>query len=236
MIDIADINFFVILLKKEWAKNIRGLEELFNVVARYADNIKNKKSYSYKLEKLIFQNIDLNNTHGKRPIDVDNVNVELAVEIEYNTVENTNDPLNKFSIQIISTGDYMNDIEEEICKAINSWHFDKHISNNETKFSHPVYHCTFGGFVMTKNEYKFCDLLLLDTPRFSYPPMDFFLAVDFIIHNFYKIDSHKKLTENADYKRLVGKSQKLLWQPYFSSIANHLNNEFNAKYLLPNLI
>ena len=73
-----------------------------------------------------------------------------------------------------------------------SWHLD-YDNNNVQDFIHPHFHITWGGNKM--KDLNLGEVLLLPTPRFSYPPMDIVLGVDFILSNFVKVDIYKANTK-----------------------------------------
>lgn len=126
-----------------------------------------------------------------------------------------------------------------------SWHLDKHIEKDgdgNNKFYHPQYHLTFGGSKMEKFRDNCGDALILPTPRIAHPPMDAILGIDFIIQNYVQIDYHKKMTRDPDYKRLLKKSQKRLWRPYYAAISEHwdksysiIDKDLDKLKLIPNL-
>ncbi len=227
MISPSDFNRFTELLKNKFGYNLKNVDELHNVAGVFENNIRNKQEYKYSISNLIFEKIDLG--HNTRPQGIEDVNIEVSMNIEYSVNNKDTDPLNTLSIQLVTKGLFMNNSEIE--QAIGAWHFDKHM-HGETNFTHPLYHCNFGGFAMTKENYNYGNLLLLDTPRIASPPMDFFLTVDFVLHNFYKKETHKILTQDSVYKNIIRKAQKLLWKPYFDSLATNWNNNI----FLPNLI
>src|SRR5690606_4349475 len=91
---------------------------------------------------------------------------------------------------------------------------------NGKGFIHPEYHFNMGGFVLTKSvDFNFGNVLLLNTPRISHPPLDIILSIDFVLKNFYGIRV-KNLTESNQYKSIVTKSKQRLWRPYFICIAH----------------
>ncbi len=91
----------------------------------------------------------------------------------------------------------------------------------EEHFSHPEYHIQYGGNgVLDNNSFNYGDFVLIETPRIPFPPMDVFLAVDFILHNFISRSRHKKITEDETYKNIIKDSKELIWRPYYLSIAS----------------
>ena len=66
--------------------------------------------------------------------------------------------------------------------------------------------------------------LLLIAPRIPFPPMDYFLGIDFVISNFLNKKEYQKLQSEPNYKRLIKKSQEKMWKPYYSILANNWSN------------
>jgi len=120
-----------------------------------------------------------------------------------------------------------------------SWHLDFDNSNT-SDYIHPSLHLTYGGNTMKYTELG--NVLLLPTPRISYPPMDAVLGIDFVLSNFTKKDIYNRIKANSQYKAAVKHSQERLWKPYMLSLANHwcncssLNSNGLCKEYHPTLI
>jgi hypothetical protein len=165
----------------------------------------------YNLQKLKIKVDDVpNNT---RP-NVTSLEILLNVQItetllDKNKIDNPVCAYN-FSIEIIGKNG------EQTVRS--SWHLD--IDNaSESDYFHPRFHLTYGGLRMKST--KLGDVLLLPTPRISYPPMDAVLGIDFVLSNFVKKDVYTKIRANNQYKEAVKYSQERLWKPYMLSLANH---------------
>lgn len=107
-----------------------------------------------------------------------------------------------------------------------SWHLDKHIrkaGDNLSAYSHPEYHLTFGGNKMEEKGNVFGDCLILPSPRILHPPMDAILGIDFILQNYFPLESRKDLMADSRYKEIICNSQNRLWKPYFTSISSAWN-------------
>jgi hypothetical protein len=133
-----------------------------------------KKKSGYSLQKLKLK-IDSapNNT---RP-NITSLEILLNVQITESTL-NENEIDNpiiayNFSIEIMGKNDGQT--------IHSSWHldFDNTLDN---EYIHPSFHLTYGGKTMKSTELG--NVLLLPTPRISYPPMDAVLGVDFVLSNF----------------------------------------------------
>ena len=81
---------------------------------------------------------------------------------------------------------------------------------------------TWGGDVL-KN-LNLGDVLLLPTPRISYPPMDIVLGIDFVLSNFVKVDLYRQIQNDSQYKAAVKNAQEKYWKPYMLSLAHHWCN------------
>ena len=122
-----------------------------------------------------------------------------------------------------------------------SWHLDYDINNNQ-EYIHPHFHLTWGGDTM--KGLGLGDVLLLPTPRISYPPLDIILGIDFVLSNFVKADIYKKIQCDSQYKNAVKNAQEKYWKPYMLSMASHWNdglcnyskNAKDCKYFYPTLI
>ena len=106
----------------------------------------------------------------------------------------------------------------------------------ESEFPHPLYHIQINDkdFNHTQN---YGDISFINTPRFFLYPMDLFLIVDFILHNFTP-KSREKLSKDK-YSKIIKDIQKRLWTPFFEKIFSYLNDgncEEEAKKFLPSLI
>lgn len=165
----------------------------------------------YNLEKLKIK-VDAvpNNT---RP-NVTSLEILLNVQITETllTENNIDNPVSayNFSIEIMGKNDGQT--------IRSSWHLD--FDNTlDSEYLHPSFHLTYGGKTMKSTELG--NVLLLPTPRISYPPMDAVLGVDFVLSNFVKKDTYNKIKANSQYKAAVKRSQQRLWRPYMLSMANH---------------
>jgi len=149
----------------------------------------------------------------------------------------TQDPINKCTFDLIVTGFCYHDTEKEY---INCWHLDKHIreeGDGDAKYSHPLYHFQYGGKNM--NELTDTgDTLLMGAPRIPHPPMDIFLAIHFILNNYFnKNDSDyaclQDLFADTDYQDILETAKNRMWYPYFKGLSNSENNDLNLENLFP---
>lgn len=100
------------------------------------------------------------------------------------------------------------------------------------------YHFHFGGNKLTEKVENYGQILILDSPRLMHHPLDFILAVDFIVSNFAP-DTWENMKKNPDYISILKRAQKLFIAPYFKTIANFFDGDTSPwKYqeLYPQLV
>lgn len=183
---------------------------------------------------------------NSRPTNVKNI----GVEIRYECVENSSTlyDYSSYNFVIIFSGYDENNIEYKC-----SWHLDferkaKDDTLDEPKVYHPLFHLTYGGQTMKdiysdldgknsdvkKNSIKgdenisYIPLLLI-APRIPFPPMDYFLGIDFVICNFLSKKDYQKLQTETAYKRMIKKSQEKLWKPYFNIMVKNWGKYIDSK-------
>jgi len=190
-----------ILQKEKICSDISPLQKIIGEV----------KKGGYDLQKLQLK-IDSvpNNT---RP-SVTSLEILLNVQI-VETIPSTNNICNlvstyNFSIEIIG--------KNEGQTVRSSWHLDFDDAL-DSEYLHPNFHLTYGGKKMKSTELG--NVLLLPTPRISYPPMDAILGVDFVLSNFIKKDTYNRIKDDSQYKSAIKNSQYRLWRPYMLSLAKH---------------
>ena len=178
---------------------------------------------------------------NSRPTNVKNIEVKIVCDCAENS--KTLFDYSKYNFVIIFSGHDENNIEYKC-----SWHLDyekkkKNDSLDEPKVFHPLFHLTYGGKTMREiyggldgNNRDIKDIsidedkkvsfipLLLIAPRIPFPPMDYFLGIDFVISNFLNKKEYQKLQSEPNYKRLIKKSQEKMWKPYYSILANNWSN------------
>ena len=115
------------------------------------------------------------------------------------------------------------------------WHFDQDDSSAKKNLLHPYYHMHCGGRgIKDKNS---GEILLFKAPRIAYPPMDPFLCLHFIFHNFCERKCYPKfenIFNDNDYKTIIKFSQDMFWEPYFNGFSAESSHEvFNRNKLFP---
>ncbi|PKG56344.1 hypothetical protein [Shewanella sp. GutDb-MelDb] len=117
---------------------------------------------------------------------------------------------------------------EEICElARGAWHLDYHEneSNKPPEFIHPNYHFHHGGRKIKDTTSNYGELILLDAPRLMHPPLDLFLAVDFLVSNFVKERKCRNLRADTTYEEIIKASQIKWWQKYYQQVADYWNHQ-----------
>lgn len=180
--------------------------------------------WHYEFENLQF-NIPL---MSKRfPSETESLELFFSIKIKGECISDSSllkNPLTSldcFDIEV--TGKYKNNSDKYV-DLIAAWHLDPH-DGKETKYSHPIYHLTFGGNKMYNNINDYGQTLILPTPRFAYPPMDAVLGIDFILQNYFPFERIKTILKDPKYKEIVGKSKDRIWKPYFYSIYSHWDSK-----------
>lgn len=162
--------------------------------------------------------------------------LDILLDVSFKETNKINIPISEYFFKVTVSGN------DKGKKVKSSWHLDYDNSNNQD-YIHPHYHLTWGGD--TLKDVELGDVLLLPTPRISYPPMDIVLGIDFVLSNFVKADIYKQIQSDSQYKAAVKSAQEKLWKPYMLSLAHHwcnnkcsqirLNN-INAKHFHPTLV
>lgn len=186
-------------------------------------------------------NFSLDNFGKSYPHDHKDLSLQFTITIKAEKIASSQfcDPLQSLNFDIVITG-----LSDEKGEIIGCWHLDKHDKNSgvDDHYSHPKYHFTYGGHYLPQQG-DYGSIIILDTPRLAYPPMDAVLGIDFIIQNYIDIKKTKKLLSDSEYRLIVDKSQKRLWKPYFQSICSKWDYEqitfdqnYNHNKLFPFLL
>lgn len=203
--------------------NILQKEKLCGDISPLSKIASEANKGEYNLQKLKIKITDIpNNT---KP-NITTLEVLLNVQIKETQLSGKNicNPVSTYNFHIEIVG---KDGEKTVHS---SWHLDFDDSNT-SDYIHPSLHLTYGGNTMKYTELG--NVLLLPTPRISYPPMDAVLGIDFVLSNFTKKDIYNRIKANSQYKAAVKHSQERLWKPYMLSLANHWCNcsNFNSNGL-----
>ncbi|PMK16018.1 hypothetical protein [Vibrio splendidus] len=112
------------------------------------------------------------------------------------------------------------------CKGC--WHMDYHVMPGAPAYMHPDFHLHHGGRKIN-SLVDYGELVILDNPRVMHHPLDVFLAIDFIITNFYPEKEWKKLRADNRYKNIMFKAQTSWWKPYYEQLASYWSHHATAK-------
>jgi hypothetical protein len=193
-----------------------------NPLAKAASMCRDKSTsdeWEYRIDRLLFQP---RSTHlkSKDSINHSSIKVELSITIKgVLDPEEGQDPLTHLAMDIVIFSD-----TRDGRKVTGAWHLDRHIENPDDGmpyFMHPQYHFQFGGHQLEKAvNGNFGSVLVLDSPRLAYPPMDVFLSIDFVLTNFFE-KSELAIRKDGTYRNLIEEMQKELWGTYFASLHGH---------------
>lgn len=186
---------------------------------------------NYRVERLNFNINDIpRNTKPKLVL----LNVLLDIAFEES---NDDIPMSNYCFRVTAEG-----LDEDSNVTKSSWHLD-YDSNDCQEYIHPHFHLTWGGDRI--KDLNLGEVLLLPTPRISYPPMDIVLGIDFILSNFIKSDVYRQIQSDSQYKAAVKNAQDKYWRPYMLSLAHHWCNNncsqtnfktIDAKHFHPTLV
>jgi len=113
-----------------------------------------------------------------------------------------------------------NIIENDMRRVILRFHIDKRVPG--TQIEEPLFHMHFGGLAQG-NEIAWFPKNI-DVPRFIYFPLDIILATEFILLNFFSIESYR-LREDPEWKSIVISAQEIFLKPCVSQYFNFINND-----------
>lgn len=200
----------------------------------------NDEAWQYRIENLIFDGDTMGHTIP-RGADLIRILFSIDVKGRYYKTNSICNPLITIELNIELFGAL-----EDIDDLYAAWHFDRHIYDEEgerTKFIHPEFHFTYGGRRMWDRSFEYGSSLIMPAPRFTHPPMDGVLGIDFVIQNYIRAERHRALTESQLYRQAVANSQYRMWRPYHCAIADHwrqydntCDDTISPITMLPNLI
>ncbi|TAG41493.1 MAG: hypothetical protein EAZ31_07525 [Cytophagia bacterium] len=138
--------------------------------------------------------------------------IHLVVKSKGKKVEIGINPFESLNIQIILCGYTIdgNDVKS-------AWHMDMDTSP-QNNYIHPLFHINFGGRELEMLQ-DTGEILLLRSPRLMHPPMDIFLAIDFVVQNFYGRD--ESIFKDEEYQGIIQKYRKLCWYSYSVALASN---------------
>ena len=202
------------LLNKE--KIVRDVSPLYKAAEMCRNNAPAKGIWGYDVEPLIFRDLGEIKVFQNK-FDTSNATITFSMTVKGKCEPSEDeDPLTTLGMQIIMSGEYEDDTD--LKPAFSAWHLDRHNSESESAFLHPLYHLSFGGMHLESQlDKKNTPVILADTPRIVHLPMDAILGIDFVLTNFWQTSALGFRNEGA-YVNLLAESQRNLWKPYFHTL------------------
>jgi len=193
-----------------------------------------KGMWKYSIDNLIFRKLGSIKVF-QNEFDVENATIIFSMLAEGKCEPNEGeDPLTALSMNIFLSGNYISG--DNINNAYSSWHLDRHNSEIDSAFLHPIYHFSFGGMRLEDElDFNNTPVILADTPRIAHLPMDAILGIDFILTNFWE-NSLLTYRKEGVYVNLVGESQRTFWKPYIDSLHSFWRGKPDHLLWPPNLI
>lgn len=184
----------------------------------------------YRVEELKF-NISEVPRNTKPNVEL----LEVLLDVSFKEAQD-DIPISNYCFRVTAQG-----LDSNVKLIKSCWHLD-YDNNNSQEYIHPHFHLTWGGDAIKPLDLG--DVLLLPTPRISYPPMDIVLGIDFVLSNFIKKREYAKIQSDPQYQAAIKNAQEKYWKPYMLSIASHwdgnpcdyANNAKCCKYFYPTLI
>jgi hypothetical protein len=168
--------------------------------------------WGYSFGGLVFEPEQLRHV---LPTDAIDVRIELSMEIAGHCDPHP-DPLTALSTNIVVKGNRLETGAK--LPLVFSWHLDRNISEAiDGNASHPRYHFQHAGTIMRSSESFWGSAIFLEQPRLMHPPMNAFIACDFILSNFLP-SARQKLALDGNYKKWLGLAQRSMWKPYAEAV------------------
>lgn len=139
--------------------------------------------------------------------------ISLSVKLEgVCDCDEQEDPLNDLDVNLKLVAD-----SNDGRKLKLFWYMDRSDSDWDEVNTpvHPRYHFQFGGNRAKNLETG--EIMMSSVPRIAHPPLDFCLAVDFVLSNFFKEEWLELRQEDDHYYGIVRDSQRRFWRPYASA-------------------
>lgn len=139
----------------------------------------------------------------------------------YNTIVNK-----KYNCSILVVGSAECEQKDDILDYVSGLHIDYDSNSAGCSHLHPHFHLTFGGdkvkeYFDATPDADFGRSLLLSSPRIIHPPLDIFLAIDFILGNYFDKSIHMEIKKSKYYTSAIKSSQERLWKSHMLSLAGY---------------
>ncbi|EHU1557209.1 hypothetical protein ACT4Y5_03860 [Acinetobacter baumannii] len=173
-------------------------------------------------------------TSGTTPSEVKSLKIfiDCTCDIDLQLDANQYDVISQYNLQLEIIG-YTGDKE-----YVNCWHLDKDIppaAGDTHNNTHPSYHFQAGGHRVEGLETG--QLLLLGAPRLPHPPMDIFLAIHFVISNYFSKKDYpfvQSLFNDLEYQDILKRAKRRMFDPYFQAFKEGcVHQDFNIGKVFP---
>lgn len=224
---IVDLKEFAKLLKKyEFFPKLIEPQNINKLVKSGKDI-----NYEYDTKDLVFNvtssGMD-SNPQVKKIVVILNTNYKLKKELS-----DKSDIFEDYNFNIFIKGYWNKTASVEDDSNFFCWHLDREPAT-DGNFIHPYYHFHAGGHHIGDRNPG--DLLLISSPRLAHPPMDIFLAIHFVILNFFNTKdfrSQKEILNNSEYQSIIERAQKRVLYPYFSALNVDGHEDYTKYNLFP---
>lgn len=201
---------------------------------------------SFELEGKYFNSIHVSGVQfrwtervrGIRPKDVKSLSIELNMNLtrcyergkKYFDETGIPDHISELIVQI----DIHGKTKDAKKYYYNSWHLDQDVddkgSGGRQEYPHPLFHLHNGGRHLQElvESEDYGDICIFPSPRIMHLPLDYFLAVDFILSNFYPNDWYA-LREDNQYINFMKKTQIVYWKPFIGSMNDFWGTDADKK-------
>lgn len=210
-----DMDNLVCTIRKYDNVGIFDYEKLINVAESLSES-----DYCDICEiELIFRNFE-SIAKTVPPIKKFTINLRTSLISRESVDPLIKDPIESCTFDIVVTGFCQEDGENKEYK--NCWHLDKdEVNEGSQSYTHPLYHFQYGGRKM--EELSTGGIMLMGAPRIPHPPMDIFLAIHFVLNNYFNKNSkHYKFLQEMyaddDYRDIMERAKKRMWYPYFEGL------------------
>lgn len=184
----------------------------------------------YDINGLTFK---INKKIKKTKPDVDKISIILNNKVSYIN-SGTEISIGDYNLDLLIYGFKQSD-KYQFC-----WHLDKHITKGKDRYSHPVFHFQAGGNLASNVSSIQSNNLYIGSPRISHPPMDIFLAINFILNNFYDNKTYsfvKALLNDIRYCEIIKRAQSRIVDPYFNGIVDpYAHRDYKIETIFPTYI
>jgi hypothetical protein len=224
---IVDLREFVRLLKKY--EFFPALIEPQNINSLLKSS--NEIFYQYDTNDIVF-NVTASgmnsNPQVKKLVVILNVKYKLK-----ETLSTSSDIFEYYNFNIFIKGYWNKNASVDDDSNFFCWHLDREPAT-DGNFIHPYYHFHAGGHHIGDRNPG--DLLLISSPRLPHPPMDIFLAIHFVILNFFNTKDFRKqknILSDELYLSIIERAQKRVLDPYFTALNADGHEDYSKYNLFP---